>query len=344
MEKRYTVFVSSTYLDLKAQRDQVIQAIMRAGHIPLGMEAFGAANASQWNVIKKTIDASDYYVLLIARRYGSVNPNTDMGFTEQEFDYAVAQHVPCLVFILDEAADWSGTYTDTDADPVARLKAFKKKSSTDRQIAFWSKTQELPFLVMTALGNAFSDDPRDGWVRPLPVAGPGVAEEMARLSKENAELKESLARLNLDADNERFINILKKKEFILGSVKLNALAVFIEFASTIVSQGTRLSDLNSKISTMLDFKGANDVSKSIASEAIDFLSQIGLMRAETVGIEPTRTLSLGNGGFTTTGGYTHDAYVLTDEGRRTLSYITLEKEIADSVSLTNPAGQTAPTQ
>ena len=215
MDKRHTVFVSSTYTDMIDERNAVIQAVMRAGHIPLGMEAFGAANASSWKVITKTIDAADYYVLLIARRYGSVNQAVDMGYTEQEFQYAVEQGVPVLVFLLEDTASWPGHYTDTDAEAVARLKAFRTRASTDRQVAFWNSKADLPYLVMTALGNAFSDDPRPGWVRPSPVAGPGVAEEIARLSQENAELKR-LASANTTfggTEVEQLIRVLSSSNY-----------------------------------------------------------------------------------------------------------------------------------
>lgn len=222
MDKRHTVFVSSTYTDMIDERNAVIQAIMRAGHIPLGMEAFGAANASSWKIITKTIDAADYYVLLIARRYGSVNPAVDMGYTEQEFQYAVEQGVPVLVFLLEDTASWPGHYTDTDADAVTRLKAFRARASTDRQVAFWNSKADLPFLVMTALGNAFSDDPRPGWVRPSPVAGPGVAEAMALLTEENAQLRAAATQNNTYGGSEvdQLIRALESKNYSLINICL----------------------------------------------------------------------------------------------------------------------------
>ncbi len=50
---KYQIFVSSTFEDLKAERDQVIKAILEMGHIPVGMEMFSAADEQQWDVIKK---------------------------------------------------------------------------------------------------------------------------------------------------------------------------------------------------------------------------------------------------------------------------------------------------
>jgi len=36
--------VSSTYIDLKEERDVVIKSILETGHIPVGMEMFSAGN------------------------------------------------------------------------------------------------------------------------------------------------------------------------------------------------------------------------------------------------------------------------------------------------------------
>ena len=71
MDKRYQVFVSSTYADLKEERRSVIQALMDMDCIPAGMELFPAADEEQFQFIKKIIDDCDYYVLIIGGRYGS---------------------------------------------------------------------------------------------------------------------------------------------------------------------------------------------------------------------------------------------------------------------------------
>lgn len=53
MEKRYQVFVSSTYSDLIEERKEVTQAILECDCFPAGMELFPASNRKQWDVIKK---------------------------------------------------------------------------------------------------------------------------------------------------------------------------------------------------------------------------------------------------------------------------------------------------
>jgi len=41
-EKKYQIFVSSTYEDLKDERQAAVEAILLAGHIPAGMELFSS--------------------------------------------------------------------------------------------------------------------------------------------------------------------------------------------------------------------------------------------------------------------------------------------------------------
>jgi len=65
MDKRYQVFVSSTYADLQQERQKVIQALMEMDCIPAGMELFPAADEEQWEFIKQIIDDCDYYILII---------------------------------------------------------------------------------------------------------------------------------------------------------------------------------------------------------------------------------------------------------------------------------------
>ena len=68
----YKVFISSTYEDLKNERQKVIEAIIRMGHLPFGMELFDASSDVQWRIIADAIDEADYYVLIIGKRYGSI--------------------------------------------------------------------------------------------------------------------------------------------------------------------------------------------------------------------------------------------------------------------------------
>lgn len=74
--KEIPIFVSSTYEDLKEERDVAIHAILTMNQFPIGMEMFSAADDDQWQIIKEAIDSSDYYILIIGNRYGSIEETT----------------------------------------------------------------------------------------------------------------------------------------------------------------------------------------------------------------------------------------------------------------------------
>jgi hypothetical protein len=62
MEKRYQVFVSSTFADLQQERHGIMQTLMQLDCIPAGMELFPAADEEQWAFIQKVIADCDYYL------------------------------------------------------------------------------------------------------------------------------------------------------------------------------------------------------------------------------------------------------------------------------------------
>jgi hypothetical protein len=103
MDKRYQVFVSSTYQDLKEERQEVIQALLELDCIPAGMELFPAADDDQWTLIKKVIDDCDYYIVIVGGRYGSLSA-TGISYTQMEYEYAVSQGKPAIGFIHRDQA------------------------------------------------------------------------------------------------------------------------------------------------------------------------------------------------------------------------------------------------
>lgn len=51
MDKKYQVFISSTYKDLIEEREKVRDVILSMYHFPIGMEMFNAADEEQWEII-----------------------------------------------------------------------------------------------------------------------------------------------------------------------------------------------------------------------------------------------------------------------------------------------------
>ncbi|WP_293638541.1 DUF4062 domain-containing protein [Polaromonas sp.] len=125
MEKRYQVFVSSTYADLHVERQEVMQALLELDCIPAGMELFPAANEDQWTLIKKVIDDCDYYMVIVAGRYGSIGPD-GLSFTEMEYRYALDIGKTVLGFVHREPGVLSASRCEATDEGKAKLVTFRE--------------------------------------------------------------------------------------------------------------------------------------------------------------------------------------------------------------------------
>ncbi|EHR0228810.1 DUF4062 domain-containing protein [Vibrio parahaemolyticus] len=194
MEKRYQVFVSSTYADLKEERQQVLQTLMEMDCIPSGMEMFPATDEEQWEFIKKVIDDCDYYLLIIGGRYGSLSSD-GISYTEKEYRYAVEKGIKVIAFLHQSPDELAVVKTDIDPDLMAKLKEFRENVATGRLVRFWNHANELPGLVALSLTKTIKMYPAIGWIRASSQSSAESLGEINELRKENDRLRKSLENL-----------------------------------------------------------------------------------------------------------------------------------------------------
>ena len=157
--KRYQIFISSTFEDLKEERSVVAENILKLDHIPAGMELFVASTDEQFNYIKRVIDDSDYYVLIVGNRYGSMD-SSGVSYTEKEYDYAISIGLPVLVFLHGDPNSLSVKKSESDPKIVQKLHDFRDKVKKNRMVSFWDSIQSLTNEVYASLDKAFKLTPR----------------------------------------------------------------------------------------------------------------------------------------------------------------------------------------
>lgn len=165
MKKKYQVFVSSTYEDLKEERAAVTQCLLDNNCIPVGMEQFPSSNMSQMEYIKKMLDDCDYYILIIGGRYGT--PDEDgIGYTEKEYDYAIKNGIPVMAFIFDHPEKLPFNKCEQTDSTREKFSIFRSKVLNSKKLAkFYSNIDDLKANVITAINAAIRDYPAIGWVR-----------------------------------------------------------------------------------------------------------------------------------------------------------------------------------
>lgn len=188
MDKRYQVFVSSTYADLQQERQRVIQTLMEMDCIPSGMELFPAADEEQWEFIKRVIDDCDYYLLIISGRYGSTTPE-GISYTEKEYDYAIERGIKVIALLHANPEEIPMGKSEIDPELIGRLKAFREKVSKSRLVKTWKAADELPGLVALSLSKTIKTYPAIGWVRADQTSNMQLLNELNELRKKKEELE-----------------------------------------------------------------------------------------------------------------------------------------------------------
>jgi len=188
VKKKYSVFISSTFLDLENERETIRKLVIDMGYIPLGMESFPATNEEQFRYIQKVIDDCDYYILVIGGRYGSVTDD-GISYTEKEYDYAISKNKVVLAFVHESPDDFPAKVIDKDPDLKLKLDTFRDKATAGRVVKFWNDRDQLGYQAMTSLHQAVDAYPTVGWVRGDFQNVPEVSAEFRRAEGELFHLK-----------------------------------------------------------------------------------------------------------------------------------------------------------
>jgi len=190
---KYQVFLSSTYSDLVDERESIIKAILEMYHIPIGMEMFSAEDEDQWEIIRRTIEVSDYYVLVLGLRYGS-KTSEGISFTQKEYEYALAKNIPILAFVMKDTVSLSKDKRDDD---LSEINSFRELVLTNSKMAqFWETKDQLIKSVSISLMKQIMQKPGIGWIRGDNArAEEALSKELTALSKENRELRERVTDL-----------------------------------------------------------------------------------------------------------------------------------------------------
>lgn len=201
MNKKLQVFVSSTYTDLKEERQAAVQAILDAGHIPAGMELFKAGK-SQMETIRKWIDESDVYMLILGGRYGSIEEESGLSYTELEYKYALSKNMPVFAIILDDSflskkSAINGKDAIFEKDNTDKYDTFKKFLK-NQIVRFVSNIDQIASVVHSHLNDIINDEDFNliGWIHPSKNTN------YEKLLSENKSLKKQLQDLRNNSNQD----------------------------------------------------------------------------------------------------------------------------------------------
>jgi len=217
MNSKLQVFISSTYQDLISERQAAVEAILKSGNIPAGMELFTAGDKSQWEVIQRWISDSDIYMIILGGRYGSIEPSSGLSYTELEYDFAVSSGKPYFAVVIHEDAlekriKIVGSSV-LEKDNPDKLSSFRTKVLS-KMSSFFSDHKDVKLSVLETVPQLAQEYELKGWVRAKEVPDiKALADELLRLNTENKELRVKITAQAKQVDKSRSSASASEKEF-----------------------------------------------------------------------------------------------------------------------------------
>lgn len=226
MNKKLQVFVSSTYIDLIEERQTAVQTILDAGHIPAGMELFKAGK-SQMKTIFKWIDESDVYMLILGGRYGSIEEESGLSYTELEYNYALSIDIPVFAIVLDDSflhtkAASKGALTIFEKENINKYNEFKTYVK-NKVVHFPKNLDQISTIIHSNLNEISNDTDYNlvGWTRQY------TNEEAAKIINENNLLKKQIQKLQDELNNIRISRQTQNNKIKTGDFSID-LSLFFD--------------------------------------------------------------------------------------------------------------------
>jgi hypothetical protein len=155
------VFLSGTYADQVEYRDAVSRAVEKIGHELIRWDhlAFSVGESIS-ETINKHIDSADLVILVVSEQYGAISSENGVSFTEHEYNLALENNKPVLVFVSKNSNSAEGNQS--------ALGAFKERLLSNQVVSLFSSPSELEEQVVTSVSQYLSvikslENPKYKW-------------------------------------------------------------------------------------------------------------------------------------------------------------------------------------
>lgn len=137
-----TVFISSTFIDLKEERKEIWELLKKFDVLVRGMEQFGARKEDSLTTCLTEVEQSDIYVGIIGYRLGSIDKKTGKSYTQLEYDKAHELGKEILIYLIDDESS-KVTPKHIEFDKIPKLNAFKETLKERHTIDTFKDSNEL---------------------------------------------------------------------------------------------------------------------------------------------------------------------------------------------------------
>ncbi|UCG88972.1 MAG: hypothetical protein JSW71_10730 [Gemmatimonadota bacterium] len=180
MNVRYQVSLASVGAELRAERDLLVKTITEMGHIPIDLTAAGILDLDP-GIIRRHLERSDYLALIVAQ--AEELAENELGRVQLACNLAADSAVPMLALVIDVQPPDSPAPQE-----VARFLQRLRMSP----IGLVEECRGSSASAVSSLTRLFDRFERPGWISGKALPSSDVATELARLTRENADLRRQL--------------------------------------------------------------------------------------------------------------------------------------------------------
>ena len=155
VKQHVPIFISSTYEDLIPYREEVQRTLIRLEQIVKGMEYFGSSPQSSLSVCLSHVRDCKVFIGVLGMRYGSVDEESGLSYSQLEYNEAIKNNIPTLIYIMEENHPIPSKYVDT-GDNAEKLSEFKKIVKKKHIISFFTTPEDLGQKISHDLIEALS--------------------------------------------------------------------------------------------------------------------------------------------------------------------------------------------
>lgn len=142
IKQHVPIFISSTYEDLIEYREEVQRNLIRLEQIVKGMEFFGATPKSSLETCISQLRECKVCICILGMRYGSIDENSSLSFTQIEYNEAIKNNIPTLIYIMNKNHPIPPKFVDV-GESAKKLEDFKEALKKRHAVSFFSSPEDL---------------------------------------------------------------------------------------------------------------------------------------------------------------------------------------------------------
>ena len=166
--RKLSVFIGSKKKDLEDKREEVINAVLNAGHIPCGMELWAAGHVPTKEAIKTHLSLCDIHIIILGARHGThIEERTS--FVEWEYKLSEVDKRPVIAFLLQDK-DFEKALKSIEAAERKDIRRFRDELSHRALCRFFP--EKGPTTIATDCVNSIAEAINSGkllkdagWIR-----------------------------------------------------------------------------------------------------------------------------------------------------------------------------------